>query len=405
MSNGRRLSKDGSSAGRSSPSSPKEPESSNTNSVAPTLFRTKMCRNYILSRYQSCPYEDRCMFAHGLEFMRTKERNIREGLVTDAAVQHFQAMEKRQRRSSNSSAPASATDSGIGSPTSTIDTLPVPTTMPQRVPVESPTAPMAPDLGLTDTISHQHESNIVVRSHPEQSNAVGKPALDQHPRHSSGHPRKYPSHEASSTSTPTSFPLNRFAFGWAPQIPHPTTQYFPLPCSTTMHMPASDPQPMATLPLQQGPPYMSSVAPWIGGPSASPGPQPQYPMGQISHPAHPTTMVLNSSKSHDTFGPKGPPPSFSQADRNPQNAPPLPRNQFSGLPDEGSDPIVPRMGFQGGVGTNSPSPLQTSPSPSPPPYSGVEGKPPGGRIGKSPCIDTLLPGTYRHSPYGWKPDN
>jgi hypothetical protein len=69
-----------------------------SDSVAPTLFRTKMCRNYILSQYQSCPYEDRSMFAHGLEFMRTKERNIREGLVTEAAVQQFRALEKRQRQ-------------------------------------------------------------------------------------------------------------------------------------------------------------------------------------------------------------------------------------------------------------------------------------------------------------------
>jgi hypothetical protein len=51
-------------------------------------FKTKMCANY--ERTGVCPYEVRCMFAHGEHELRTKEMNMQDHLVTEEAVKHFQ---------------------------------------------------------------------------------------------------------------------------------------------------------------------------------------------------------------------------------------------------------------------------------------------------------------------------
>jgi len=68
--------------------------SSNTEAISPSRlivaerFKTKLCRNY--SRLGACPYEHRCMFAHGELDLRTKDMNIRDGLVTEDAIKFFQ---------------------------------------------------------------------------------------------------------------------------------------------------------------------------------------------------------------------------------------------------------------------------------------------------------------------------
>jgi hypothetical protein len=51
-------------------------------------FKTKMCANYV--KTGSCPYEVRCMFAHGEHEMRTKEMNLRDRLVTEDSIKNFQ---------------------------------------------------------------------------------------------------------------------------------------------------------------------------------------------------------------------------------------------------------------------------------------------------------------------------
>lgn len=51
-------------------------------------YKTKMCRNYLVSG--ECPYEVRCMFAHGDHELRTTEMNVRDGLVTEEAIKAFQ---------------------------------------------------------------------------------------------------------------------------------------------------------------------------------------------------------------------------------------------------------------------------------------------------------------------------
>lgn len=51
-------------------------------------YRTKMCRNYLTTG--ECPYEVRCMFAHGEHELRTTEMNVRDGLITEEAIKSFQ---------------------------------------------------------------------------------------------------------------------------------------------------------------------------------------------------------------------------------------------------------------------------------------------------------------------------
>jgi hypothetical protein len=51
-------------------------------------FRLKLCRNYVAKG--TCPYEYRCMFAHGEAELRTAEQNLRDGLYTEEAVKSYQ---------------------------------------------------------------------------------------------------------------------------------------------------------------------------------------------------------------------------------------------------------------------------------------------------------------------------
>jgi hypothetical protein len=51
-------------------------------------FKTKLCRTF--SDTGSCPYEERCMFAHGEANLRTKEMNLADKLTTEDAIRNFQ---------------------------------------------------------------------------------------------------------------------------------------------------------------------------------------------------------------------------------------------------------------------------------------------------------------------------
>jgi hypothetical protein len=69
-------------------------------------FKNKMCRTFIETG--SCPYEERCMFAHGDADLRTKEMNLADKLTTEEAIRSFQ----RATRERNMAAAAStSTDS------------------------------------------------------------------------------------------------------------------------------------------------------------------------------------------------------------------------------------------------------------------------------------------------------
>lgn len=57
-------------------------------------YKTKLCRNYLETG--KCPYDARCMFAHGGYELRSTQMNLDDGLVTEKAIRMFQ----RHRNSS-----------------------------------------------------------------------------------------------------------------------------------------------------------------------------------------------------------------------------------------------------------------------------------------------------------------
>ena len=55
-------------------------------------FKTQMCRNY--EKKGSCPYENKCMFAHGEADLRTPEMNVRDGLFTEESIEAFRRAQR-----------------------------------------------------------------------------------------------------------------------------------------------------------------------------------------------------------------------------------------------------------------------------------------------------------------------
>jgi hypothetical protein len=62
-------------------------------------FRTKLCRNYLQHPDHPCPYEDRCMFAHGDHELRTATQNMLDGLMSEEAIREFKRKETDSARS------------------------------------------------------------------------------------------------------------------------------------------------------------------------------------------------------------------------------------------------------------------------------------------------------------------
>lgn len=65
-------------------------------------FKTQMCRNY--ERKGSCPYENKCMFAHGDDDVRTPEMNVRDGLFTEEAIEAYRRAQRLLRKRANQAA-------------------------------------------------------------------------------------------------------------------------------------------------------------------------------------------------------------------------------------------------------------------------------------------------------------
>lgn len=72
-------------------------EATTVRNIVAERYKTKMCRNYVQTGV--CPYETRCMFAHGDHELRTAEQNLADGLVTEEAVKLFQRSANRARDS------------------------------------------------------------------------------------------------------------------------------------------------------------------------------------------------------------------------------------------------------------------------------------------------------------------
>lgn len=65
-------------------------------------FKTQMCRNY--ERKGSCPYENKCMFAHGDADLRTPEMNVRDGLFTEESIEAFRRAQRLLKKRANQQA-------------------------------------------------------------------------------------------------------------------------------------------------------------------------------------------------------------------------------------------------------------------------------------------------------------
>ena len=59
-------------------------------------YKCKLCRNYVVNG--ECPYEFRCMFAHGEHELRTMEMNLKDGLITEEAIKAFQRVVRARER-------------------------------------------------------------------------------------------------------------------------------------------------------------------------------------------------------------------------------------------------------------------------------------------------------------------
>ncbi|KAG5466687.1 hypothetical protein LSCM1_00857 [Leishmania martiniquensis] len=59
-------------------------------------YKTKLCKNYVAKG--ECPYDVRCMFAHGEEELRTSDDNVRDGLITEEAIKDFQRQQNQAKR-------------------------------------------------------------------------------------------------------------------------------------------------------------------------------------------------------------------------------------------------------------------------------------------------------------------
>lgn len=78
-----------------------------------TRFKTEMCRTY--SAEGACPYEGRCMFAHGAGDLRTEAMNERDGLTSALAVREWLDVISGVNSSVESGTPRTRSDSSSAS--------------------------------------------------------------------------------------------------------------------------------------------------------------------------------------------------------------------------------------------------------------------------------------------------
>jgi len=57
-------------------------------------YKTRLCRNF--TETHECPYETRCMFAHGEEDLRTPEENYAQGLTSEESIRAHQKLLARK---------------------------------------------------------------------------------------------------------------------------------------------------------------------------------------------------------------------------------------------------------------------------------------------------------------------
>ncbi len=83
--------------------------------VMASRYKSKLCRNYVM--YGQCPYENRCMFAHGEHELRTMEQNVKDGLITEEAIKSF----GRQQRAQSQGQPSTPTEVAVSQGGAAVD--------------------------------------------------------------------------------------------------------------------------------------------------------------------------------------------------------------------------------------------------------------------------------------------
>jgi hypothetical protein len=66
---------------------PAKPSTAERQRAFSLRFRTALCEKYEI--YGSCPYQCKCMFAHGPGELRTPEMNEADELISDKAIRSF----------------------------------------------------------------------------------------------------------------------------------------------------------------------------------------------------------------------------------------------------------------------------------------------------------------------------
>jgi hypothetical protein len=134
-------------------------------------FRTKLCGNFM--QRGTCPFDQRCMFAHGEAELRSTNQNFRDGITTEEAIRQFQRGAPLPIVPTSTSAPAPT-------PASASDSVPPPPPAASPLQRESPIVEADP---LRVEISP--DESLPSRSTPPSTN----PTMSTLPQPNLQHPR------------------------------------------------------------------------------------------------------------------------------------------------------------------------------------------------------------------------
>lgn len=104
-------------------------------------FKTELCRSFETEHH--CPYEGKCVFAHGASDLRTPEQNEADGLITDTAIRGWLRRQKQQQQAPKKQANEWSEVQRDDSFAST----------PSEGPLSEPAATPAPSAGASSTVS------------------------------------------------------------------------------------------------------------------------------------------------------------------------------------------------------------------------------------------------------------
>jgi hypothetical protein len=71
-------------------------------------YKTRVCSNFATTG--RCPYQSRCVFAHGEGELRSTDMNVRDGLLTEAKIRSFNRAKEFHRRRESQKSTAKSND-------------------------------------------------------------------------------------------------------------------------------------------------------------------------------------------------------------------------------------------------------------------------------------------------------